>query len=69
MLVRTITNNVSQKVKGVAGEDQLFVDCLCEMLENVEKQSRFTKDESTYHQLKSHSEVIRTVLARNLTLG
>lgn len=68
MLIKSITNNVNESVKGLHTEDQLFIDCLCEMLENVEKQSRFSTNPYTISQLKMHSEVIGRVIENNLLL-
>lgn len=68
MLITSITNNVQETVKGLKSEDQLLIDCLCDMLENVEKQSRFTNNDSQGGQLSLHKEVIRRALEHNLQL-
>lgn len=68
MLIKSITNNIDETVKGLASDDQMFIDCLCDMLENVEKQSRFTNNKNQFRQLKGHGEVIRRVLENNLQL-
>ena len=68
MLITSITNNVEGTIKGLMSEDKLLIDCLCDMLENVEKQSRFTNDNSHAGQLSQHKNVIRRALEHNLQL-
>lgn len=68
MLITSITNNVEETVKGLMSEDQQLIDCLCEMLENVEKKSRFTSNINHFGQLIQHKEVIRRALEHNLHL-
>ncbi|MEL6562598.1 MAG: hypothetical protein AAFQ94_30795 [Bacteroidota bacterium] len=68
MLITSITNNVEEAVKGLRSEDQLLIDCLCDMLENVEKQSRISNDNSHAGQLSQHKNVIRRALEHNLQL-
>lgn len=68
MLFKSVTNNVEQTVKSLVSDDQMLIDCLCEMLENVEKKSRFSNDEKLIEQLKTHGDVIRKALEHNLQL-
>ena len=68
MLIKSVTNNIDQTVKSLVSDDQILIDCLCEMLENVEKKSRFSTDEQQIGQLKIHGDVIRRALEHNLQL-
>ena len=68
MLTTTIHPKVERPVAGVISEDQLFVDCLCEMLEKAEQKSRFTTDDAVADQMNQHSLVIRKVLEKYLQI-
>jgi len=69
MLIKSIINNRSKTVKCLLSKDKLFIDCLCDMLENVEKQAKFTNDARQVEQLREHSLVVRKVLENNLHIG
>lgn len=66
MLTKTFTQKKSKAMTGVISEDQMFVDCLCEMLEKVEQKSRFTTQRDVAIEMQHHSEVISMVLEKHL---
>ena len=66
MLTKTFTQKKDKVSAEVISEDQLFVDCLCDMLEKVEQKSRFATRSDVAVQMQYHSQVIRTVLEKHL---
>jgi len=68
MLIKKIGNKRSDNVKGIMANDQILLDCLCEMMENIEKKTRYSTDIYQMSQLKSHRRVINKVLEQNLIL-
>ncbi|MEL6562597.1 MAG: hypothetical protein AAFQ94_30790 [Bacteroidota bacterium] len=47
----------------------IFLSCICEMMENVERKISFTNDFDELMQMKDHKMVIRKVLEQNLSLN
>lgn len=56
-------------VEGIAIEDGMFLQCICEMLENVEKKAKMSNCATELSQLNDHRRVIRRVLEQNLALS
>ena len=51
------------------GESVLFLKCICEMMENVERKISFTKDFDELRQMKGHKKVIKKVLKQYLSIN
>ncbi|MEL7145579.1 MAG: hypothetical protein AAFO69_04355 [Bacteroidota bacterium] len=68
MITKTFTQRKRKNISGVMSDDQLFVDCLCDMLEKVEQKSRFTTQSDVAVEMQYHSEVISRVLEKHLTI-
>lgn len=67
--IKKYVTTTSTNFTGIKAEDELFLDCICEMMENVEKKARFTNDMEELSQLNDHRFVIRRVLEENLNLN
>ncbi len=67
--IKKTASTPPKSINGIRANDELFLNCICEMMENVEKKSKFTSDIIELSQLNNHKRVIRKVLEQNLNLS
>ena len=59
----------SSRAEREEAEDGMFLRCICEMLENVEKKAKITNCAEELAQMTGHIKVIKRVLEQNLALS
>ena len=67
--IKNVAEANSIEVSSVVYDEALFLGCVCEMMENVERKLRYTSDMNEYSQLNDHKLVIRKVLKQSLNLN
>lgn len=67
--IKYVAEANSIELSSIIYDDSLFLGCICEMMENVEKKLNYTSNIDEFSQLKDHKHVIRKVLEQKLNMN